>query len=98
MATARDLIGTLLQRRRSFNLWLKLITPTWNWDWSHLVYVQRQLALVTRGECRRLILTMPPRHGKSEMVTVRYGAWRIERDPRIRLILAAYNQQLANRF
>jgi predicted phage terminase large subunit-like protein len=41
---------------------------------------------------------MPPRHGKSETVTVRYSAWRLERDPKMNIILGSYNQKLANRF
>lgn len=41
---------------------------------------------------------MPPRHGKSEMVTVRYPVWRLENDPGLRVIVAAYNQILANKF
>ena len=94
----RELVAAMMARNRGFNSWLKLVTPAWHWDWPHLLYVQRHLERVTRGECRRLILTMPPRHGKSEMVTVRYGAWRLERDPLMKLIVAAYNQTLANRF
>ncbi len=41
---------------------------------------------------------MPPRHGKSETVTIRYTAWRLERDPKLNIILGSYNQKLANRF
>lgn len=41
---------------------------------------------------------MPPRHSKSETVTVRYIAWRMIRDPKMNVILGSYNQRLANRF
>lgn len=41
---------------------------------------------------------MPPRHGKSEMVTVRYTAWRLMRDAGLNVILGSYNQRLADRF
>lgn len=44
------------------------------------------------------MIFMPPRHGKSELVTVRYLAWRLERDPTMNIILGSYNQKLANRF
>ncbi len=44
------------------------------------------------------MIFLPPRHGKSEMVTVRYPVWRMERDPKLRVIVGAYNQILANRF
>jgi predicted phage terminase large subunit-like protein len=56
------------------------------------------LRKLTLGDLDRLIIQVPVRHGKSEMVTVRYTAWRIERDPRLKVILGAYNQTIANRF
>ncbi|MBK8305444.1 MAG: hypothetical protein IPK98_19520 [Chloracidobacterium sp.] len=44
------------------------------------------------------MIFMPPRHGKSEMVTVRYAAWRLAIEPRMRIIIGCHNQRLANRF
>ena len=41
---------------------------------------------------------MPPRHGKSEQVTVRYSAWFLENDPTQRIILGAYNSTLSEKF
>lgn len=41
---------------------------------------------------------MPPRHTKTETVTVRYSAYRLEQDPTMNVILGSYNQHLANRF
>lgn len=45
-----------------------------------------------------MMIFVPPRHGKSTLVTERFTAWNIERDPRLRVILAAYNQTLADKF
>lgn len=44
------------------------------------------------------MIFMPPRHSKSETVTIRYTAWRLIREPGMNVILACYNQRLANRF
>ncbi len=44
------------------------------------------------------MIFMPPRHGKSETVTIRYSAWRLENDPKLNIIVGSYNQKLANRF
>lgn len=63
-----------------------------------MVYVQEKLSLVTAGRLDRLMIWLPPRHGKSEMVTIRYPIWRMERDPELKVIIGAYNQILANRF
>ena len=47
-----------------FGDWLKEVTPTWNWDWRHLVFIRKQLARVTAGLCKRMMLFVPPQHGK----------------------------------
>lgn len=44
------------------------------------------------------MLFVPPRHGKSEMVTVRYPVWRLKQNPAMRVIVGAYNQTLAEKF
>jgi len=44
------------------------------------------------------MIFVPPRHGKSEMVTVRYPIFRLERDPTLRVIITAYNQTLSDKF
>ena len=41
---------------------------------------------------------MPPRHGKSELASVRFPAWYLGRNPDKRLILASYAADLAHRF
>ena len=84
--------------RRDFDVWLDQVTPTWEWRWRHLVYIRTYLDRVTRGDLKRLMLFVPPRHGKSEQTTIRYPTWRLERDPTLRVIVGAYNQILANKF
>lgn len=81
-----------------FDVWLHEVSPTWTWDWPYQRFIQAQLARLTRGEINRLMLFVPPRHGKSEMVTVRYPVWRLERSPQMRVIIGAYNQTLASKF
>jgi predicted phage terminase large subunit-like protein len=74
------------------------VTPTYRWDWAHLRHIRQALQHVTSGACTRLMLFVPPRHGKTEMTTVRYPVYRLERDPALRVIIGAYNQTLANTF
>lgn len=85
-------------RSDPFGVWLNQVTPSFTWDWLYLKYIRQHLNKVTNGEIKRLMLFLPPRHGKSEMVTVRYPAWRLERDPGLRVIVGSYNQTLANKF
>ena len=85
---------------RSFAAWLKQSDAPrrWKWNLPHQQFVCKKLEQITRGETQRMMVFMPPRHGKSELVTIRYAAWRIARDPRLNIILASYSQKLANRF
>jgi predicted phage terminase large subunit-like protein len=56
------------------------------------------LERVERGDMRRLIISMPPRHGKSELATKRFPAWCIGRHPRWQVIQVTYSQEFAEDF
>jgi Uncharacterized protein conserved in bacteria len=84
--------------RNGFEFWLNDRFPDWNWSWKFQRHLYKKLNAVTTGKCRRLMIFLPPRHGKSELVTVRYAAWRLLTDPKMNLILGSYNQKLASRF
>ena len=60
--------------------------------------VARDLEAVERGDIRRLIFCMPPRHGKTEIATKRLAAWFMGRHPEQQVIVGTYNDVLANRF
>jgi len=47
------------------------------------------------GKNRYLIINVPPRHGKSDLVSRRYSVWHMGRNPDHEVILASYNYQLA---
>ena len=47
---------------------------------------------VEKGNLLRLIVTFPPRHGKSELTSRRFPAWLVGRDPYRHIIFATYNQ------
>lgn len=95
-----------LRKRRAASLvpsipldnWLPEVTPQFTWDWPHLRYIREHLNRVTSGEIKRLMVFVPPRHGKTEQGTVRYPVYRLEYQPTLRVILGAYNQTLANKF
>lgn len=95
-STATDRLLDLA--RNDFGPWLFDVDPDWSWNWLHLQYMRWHTRRVTDGKINRLMFFLPPRHGKSEMTTVRYAAWRLERDPSQRIIIGAYNQTLANKF
>lgn len=81
-----------------FGRWLREASPGWPWQYRHLRAVRRALRRIERGESRNLMIFLHPRSFKSQMVTVRYPAYLLERDPMTRVIVACYNQDLAESF
>ncbi|HMO79197.1 MAG TPA: phage terminase large subunit [Pyrinomonadaceae bacterium] len=81
-----------------FEAWLRETAPRMQWDARHQKIIYDALNRITKGENRRLMIMMPPRHGKSELVTIRYAAWRLRQRPETRVIIGSYNQNLANKF
>ena len=82
----------------SFGAWLPLASPelTWSWPWTE--YVTEHLDAVTAGEIDRLMVLAPVRHGKSELITVRYPVYRLVRDPTTPIIMAMHTSNLAKKF
>lgn len=85
---------------KSFAEWLPTTHPrSWTWNWNYQVYIQKKLNNLTTGEGKqKLMFFLPPRMGKSEMITVRYPVYRLCLDPTRRVIIGAYSQELADSF
>lgn len=64
----------------------------WNW---HLDLLCDCLAQVARGECRRLIINVPPRSMKSLLCTVFYPVWRWCTRPQQRFMFVSYSDELS---
>jgi len=65
---------------------------------GHHKLIAEKLEAVERGEIDRLMIFMPPRHGKSELASKRFPAWCLGRNPKRQIIAASYNSDLANDF
>lgn len=63
----------------------------------HHEMIAAKLEAVERGEINRLIIVMPPRHGKTEVASIRFPAWYLGRHPDHRVIGASYAASLAYR-
>jgi len=66
----------------------------YNVNWHHKLlcsYLDRFVA----GDIRRLMVFMPPRHGKSELVSRRLPAYIFGKNPNAKIIAASYSADLA---
>ncbi|ESQ83244.1 hypothetical protein AEAC466_13410 [Asticcacaulis sp. AC466] len=66
----------------------------WLRNWHHEVLCAR-LEAVWRGEVRRLIINMPPRYSKTEIVCVLFIAWCLAKAPDCEFINVSYAARLA---
>src|SRR3990167_9052316 len=66
-------------------------------NWHHRVLIEK-LEAVERGEIKRLMVFMPPRHSKSETCSVQFPAWVVGRDKDKDIILGSYAAELAHDF
>ena len=71
--------------------------PGYRANWFHESYCI-QLDRFQRGEVRKLIVEVPPQHGKSEQCSRRMPAKILGNDPDNRIGLATYNQPFAAKF
>ena len=65
---------------------------------KHHRIISKKLELVAQGKLKRLIINMPPRHSKSELASYLMPAWFLGRNPRLKIIQATMNTELATRF
>jgi len=57
-----------------------------------------KLEAVERGEIKKLMFFLPPRHGKSELASNRFPAWYLGRNPSKRVIHSSYSATLSTKF
>lgn len=81
-----------------FHNWLEEVSPSFNWNWRHGLYLQQKFEEWIAGKYRHIAFFLPPRHSKSETITVRGPAYLLERNPCDRIIVTAYGDQLARMF
>jgi len=80
----------------SFRHFIEFVKPDYEFNWHHLQIIDALQRLAER-QYQRLIVMVPPRHGKSELVSVLFPAWCFARNSSEHVILASYAFGLASR-
>jgi predicted phage terminase large subunit-like protein len=65
---------------------------------EHHKRIAAALDRVVSGECKRLMIAMPPRHGKSQMGSYLFPAYLMGKKPDSKLIVGSHTAELAQRF
>lgn len=82
----------------SYHDWLCEVSPSFNWDFPHTLFLEQLFEDWIAGKYRHVMLSVPPQHGKSQTITVRGPAYLLERDPKTKIMIAAYDDTLARMF
>lgn len=89
--------------RRNFLKFCQYVDPHFETP-AHVRHVAEKLQQVARfiesgGQegISRLMIELPPRHGKSELASRKFPAWMLGRKPDLRIILASYGADLASK-
>ncbi len=71
-----------------------LTHPSYRASWHHLL-IATALRSAALHSGKRLIISMPPRHGKSELASIRFAPWVLGRRPQASVISATYSGDFA---
>ena len=83
--------------RRNFMLFSSAVFPALEFATFHIAYY-RILQAFAEGRIKRLIVTMPPQHGKSQGSTRLLPAYLLGRNPDLRVAVASYSDTFAKKF
>lgn len=72
-----------------------LTHPSYRASWHHRL-IADALGDVVEGRCKLLAISMPPRHGKSELASVRFAPWMLIKRPKASVISATYSGDFAD--
>lgn len=64
------------------------------WHTEAMCYALYKVAI---GQTKRLLITVPPRYGKSLCTSVGFPAWLLGRDPTLKILVTSYGGELATK-
>lgn len=89
-----------LQRNRAkerLALFLNYIMPTYDRQWFHTLIADKCQALF-EGRIKKLMVFVPPQNGKSEIVSRKFPAWVLGKNPTCKIVGCSYSSDLAEGF
>lgn len=93
----RDDFARIWARRSYIRYCTHVHRGAWSAGPPHELITSR-LEEVARGNIKRLMIWMPPQHGKSMMITETFPSYYLGKNPRDRAIIGSYNDTFAQKF
>jgi hypothetical protein len=82
---------------KSFKDFVKYTKPDYIFNWHHLLLID-YLQQFAEGKIKKLMVFMPPQHGKSELTSRRLPAYILGINPKAKIIGCSYSADLATSF
>ena len=83
--------------RNRLALFLTYSMPSYQRQWFHTLIADKCQQLFD-GKIKKLMVFVPPQHGKSEIVSRRFPAWVLGNDPTYKIVGCSYSADLAEGF
>lgn len=83
--------------RRHFSNFVTYTKPDYDFNWHHQA-IASKLELFAKGQISKMIILMPPQHGKSELCSRRFPAYILGLKPATKIAIVSYSDSLAKAF
>ena len=82
---------------RRLPVFLNYMNSNYSRQWFHTLVAEKCQALL-EGRIKKLMVFMPPQHGKSEIVSRQFPAWALGHNPGLKIVGSSYSADLAEQF
>jgi phage terminase large subunit-like protein len=83
--------------KRNFADFVTYVKEGYDMQWFHQVICDK-LTKFQEGKIKKLMIFVPPQHGKSELSTRLFPAYLLGKNPDLKTVIASYNATLSSRF
>lgn len=83
--------------RSDFGAFVQFTKPDYEMCWYHQLICEA-MDDVVEGKCKKLIVVLAPRHGKSELSSRRLPAYWLGKNPKAQIIITSYGFELVKSF
>lgn len=95
VSEADELELLLDEARQDLLFYIKACDPKYIVSKIH-VFLAKKLQAVAEGRCKRLIISVPPRVGKSRLTCIELTSWLMGKNPSTKIVVTSYGQTLVN--
>lgn len=100
MKVTKDLLesAAIDLARNDFAFFVRFIKKDFDATAFHVYIMESLMKLYRDDDSKKLMISMPPQHGKSTLATQLYPAYLLGVNPDLKIVIASYTADLASRF